>query len=103
MKRVLCIACIVTCCLFGTVALAEDMDVDQRLKKLEDKVQDQQKEIDTLKKDANKQENQDNALQAKEAPSWKVSGLFGASALTNPNISLVLDTFIYSSNLTHTE
>ena len=65
MKRVLCIACIFTCCLFGTAALAEEVDVDQRLKKLEDKVQDQsktieeqQKTIDSLKENNSKQKDQ---------------------------------------------
>jgi len=78
-------------------------DTEQRIKKLEDTVQEQQKEIETLKNEQNKQQDQDTTQTAKGSSSWKVSGLFGASALTNPNISLVLDTFMYSSNLNHTE
>lgn len=102
MKKALCIAlCLCMCCSFVSTVFAEE--TEQRLKKLEEKVQDQQNEIDTLKKDVDKQENQKNTQTSKEPPAWKVSGLFGASALTNPNISLVLDTFVYSSNLTHNE
>jgi len=83
------------------MAFAED--TDQRLKKLEDTVQEQKKEIEALKNEANKQQNQNNTQPPKEPFSFKVGGLFGASALTNPNISLVLDAFAYSSNLNHTE
>jgi hypothetical protein len=36
-------------------------------------------------------------------PPAGVSGFFGASALTNPNISLVLDTFAYTSNRSNGE
>jgi hypothetical protein len=98
--------CLCMCCFFVSPVFAEEENTEQRLKKLEDKVQDQQKEIETLKKGPDKQGNQDTTQGAKEStswPAWKVSGLFGASALTNPNISLVLDTFVYSSNLTHNE
>ena len=102
MKRVMCIALyLFLCCSFVSSAFGEDMD--ERIKKLEEKIEAQQKEIDTLKGDAAKQENQNNTQPAKEDAALKVSGLFGASALTNPNISLVLDTFVYASNLTHTE
>lgn len=41
--------------------------------------------------------------QAKDASSQKASGLFGGSAFTNPNISLILDAFYYASNLTNDE
>ncbi len=75
----------------------------ERLKKLEEKVQEQQEEIELLKQNTANEENKTNAQPTKDASSWKMGGLFGASALTNPNISLVLDTFVYSSNLTHTE
>jgi len=101
MKRLLCIVCMLMVCSFGTTALAED--TDQRLKKLEEKVQDQQQTIDTLKQDVEKQGTQ-SGTQATQAPaSPKASGLFGGSAFTNPNISLVLDAFYYSSNLKNEE
>jgi len=38
-----------------------------------------------------------------EPKTQKSTGLFGASALTNPNISLVLNTFAYTSNLSRKE
>lgn len=63
MKRVLCIVCILTCWSFGTVALADD--TAERLKKLEDTVQnqsktieEQQNTIDSLKENSSKQKNQ---------------------------------------------
>ena len=91
MKRTLCVAlCLFLCGSFGFSAFAEDTDL--RFKKLEDTVQEQQKEIEALKKD--ERDNQNNTQQAKESTGWKVSGLFGASALTNQNISMVLDTFV---------
>ena len=59
-------------------------------------IQAQQKTIESLKEEVARQKPQPKEASAPEA---KVSGFFGASALTNPNISLVLDTFAYASNL----
>jgi hypothetical protein len=102
MKQVMCIALyLFICCSFVSSAFGEDMD--EQVNEVEEKVEEQQKEIETIKKEATKQENQNNTQPAKENSTWQASGLFGASALTNPNISLVLDTFVYASNLTHTE
>ncbi len=101
MKRLLCIICIFIYWSSGSTVFAED--TDQRLKKLEVTVQDQQQTIDALKKDVEKKGSQ-NETQATQAPSSpKAGGLFGGSAFTNPNLSLVLDTFAYSSNLKNEE
>ena len=65
MKQVLCIAlCLFMCCSFVSLTYAEDMD--QRVKALEDKVQEQQKKIETLEQEKKKQENQDTAHPVKE-------------------------------------
>jgi hypothetical protein len=108
MKPVLCIICIFIFCSFGTAVHADD--TAERLKKLEDTVQEQsktieeqQRSIDALTRNAEQQENQDGTKQAKGASSPKASGLFGGSAFTNPNISLILDTFAYASNLGNDE
>jgi hypothetical protein len=95
------ILCIFICCSFSSLAFSED--TDQRIKTLEEMVAEQQKEIEKLNEAATTQENQNNTQQAKDDSGLKVSGLFGASALTNPNISLVLDTFVYASNLKNAE
>lgn len=47
--------------------------------------------------------NLEDALKAKENSARASSGLFGGSALMNPNISLVLDTFFYGSSLSPSE
>ena len=63
MKRVLCIVCFLSFCSFSTEIFADD--TTDRLKKLEDTVQDQsktiqeqQKTIDSLKQNSSKQNNQ---------------------------------------------
>jgi len=63
MKRVLCIVCFLSFCSFSTAVFADD--TADRLKKLEDTVQDQsktiqeqQKTIDSLKENSSKQNNQ---------------------------------------------
>lgn len=80
-------------------AFADD-DIEQRIKALEDAskaqqrtIDEQQKKIDELNKGARPEENADA-----QKPSG-MSGLFGGSALSNPNISLILNAFFYSSNL----
>ena len=85
-------------------------DVDDRLNKLEDSLKNQQQTIeqqqvtiDTLKTQANKKGDQSPQAAAPVTLSQKASGLFGGSAFTNPNLSVVLDTFGYSSNLTNNE
>ena len=77
--------------------------LEETVKKQEKTIEDQQQSIDALKKNAVKQEDQGVTQAAKDSSSPKASGLFGGSAFTNPNISLVLDTFYYTSNLSNDE
>ncbi len=94
--------------LFASPTFADD--VNDRLNKLEESVrkqeqiiEEQQTTIDSLK--AERDEKSQSAAQeqppAPQAP--KASGLFGGSAFTNPNISMVLDAFAYGSNLSNAE
>ena len=75
-------------------------DLEQRLKTLEDAsktqsktIEEQQRVIDEMKKGS------DNG----NLKPTGVTGLFGGSSLGNPNISLIVDTFFYSSNLNNVE
>lgn len=47
--------------------------------------------------------NLEEALKSKEQDALSSKGVFGGSALMNPNISLILDTLFYSSNLSPSE
>jgi hypothetical protein len=92
--------------LVATTAFAES--TDDRLNKLEDAVkkqeltiEQQQETIKNLKMDIEQQKNQTSSQGATAAT--KASGLFGGSVFTNPNLSVVLDAFYYSSNLKNNE
>ena len=84
-------------------------DVDSRLKALEDrsagqekKIEEQQSTIDSLKEEIARQKEQESRQRSQSDSSQystKVSGFFGGSNLSNPNISLLLDAFVYSSSL----
>ena len=94
--------------LFSTTAFSEDQN--ERLNKLEDSLKNQQQTIeqqqvtiDTLNTQVNQQSVQSPQTAAPAPSAQKASGLFGGSMFTNPNISLVLDTFYYRSNLTNDE
>jgi hypothetical protein len=98
---------------FSLAGFCQTGDIESRIKKLEEvlsrqsqTISQQQQTIEELKAElqALKDQNtgQENAsVQAKEtAPAeLKSSGLFGSSSLMNPNISVVLNTYAYSSNL----
>jgi hypothetical protein len=93
--------------LFST-AFAEDQN--ERLNKLEESIKNQQqtieqqqKTIDILKMQVDQKSDQSLPAAAPAPSAQKASGLFGGSMFTNPNISLVLDSFYYRSNLTNDE
>jgi hypothetical protein len=97
---------------FSFSAVAFGQDAAERLNALEDSVknhaktiEEQQKTIDALKEDIGKQKDQESQEKSQEESplSAKVSGFFGGSFLSNPNISLVLDTFAFTSNLKNSE
>jgi hypothetical protein len=94
--------------LFIATAFAEDPDerlnkLEETVKKQEKTIEQQQKTVDALKEEVEKQKSQGAAQGTKDSSSPKASGLFGGSAFTNPNLSLVLDTFAYRSNLSNDE
>jgi hypothetical protein len=89
------------------------MDTAERLNKLERTLQEQariieeqQRTIESMKEEISSNKTAaaapaEEAVKTEEDTSLssKVSGFFGGSVLTNPNISLVVDTFGYTSNL----
>lgn len=94
-------------------AFCQADDIESRIKKLEEAlagqsqtIADQQRIIEQLKAELGALKEQKAgqdmaALPEKEtAPEGlKSTGLFGSSSLMNPNVSVVLNTFAYSSNL----
>lgn len=89
-------------------------DIESRLKALEQTIkqqgktiEEQQKVINELKEELRRTEKKETARieekPVEEPKEQKSTALFGASALTNPNISLVLNTFAYTSNLSQEE
>ncbi len=92
--------------LFTATAFAQDPadrlnTLEDTLKKQGTRLEEQQKTIDALSRDIASRPASQTAGSA--APSPGASGLFGGSALTNPNISVILDSFVYGSNLDNAE
>lgn len=91
---------------FSLSANAFGQDAADRLKVLEETVEMQRKAleeqhhaIEFLKEEIRKDsEQQDPTISAKAT-----SGFFGGSSLGNPNISLLIDTFVYGSSLENNE
>jgi hypothetical protein len=81
--------------------------LEEALKKQEETIKAQQIMINELKEQIKKDEvaiipeNKEQPTEIKKET--KATGLFGGSALSNPNISMVLNTYAYSSNLTTDE
>lgn len=94
---------------FTATAFAQDQNerlntLEETVKKQQQTIDSQQKTVDTLKEEIEQQKNQGPPqAPAASTSAPKASGLFGGSAFTNPNISLVLDTFAYGSNLSNLE
>jgi hypothetical protein len=109
MKKMLCLLGISAFWSFAASASAQD--VGERLKTLEEAIrsqsktiEEQQKTIDSLKEEIGKQRSQGAVEGGSEASlASKVSGFFGGGVLSNPNISLVLDTYGFTSNLKDSE
>ena len=103
-----CMAFMLVFAHLSAAAFAEDLS--ERLNRLEGSIksqqqtiEQQQKSIDALKTKATQTSDQSPPAATPAPLSPKASGLFGGSAFANPNISLILDTFGYSSNLTNDE
>jgi len=106
--------------IFTSSVNAYAADIESRLNTLEETIkqqgrtiEEQQRVINELKEELKKTTQQEvakteeKAATEEKAPakeqSLQFTGLFGGSNLANPNISLILDTFGYSSNLTQSE
>lgn len=103
MKQLLCLLSMVVVCFFSATAFAQDaaerLDaLENALKSQTRTIEEQQKTIESLKEEIDKQKSK-----GESSLSSKASGFFGGSFLTNPNISLVVDTFAYGSNLSNEE
>lgn len=79
-------------------------DVESRIKSLEDTLKSQENAITEQQREIEGLKAEKGQLQPENrSGAGASSGLFGASALANPNISLILNTFFYSSNLSSSE
>jgi hypothetical protein len=103
-----CMVFMLVLAFYSATASAEEQN--ERLNKLEESLKSQQQTIeqqqvtiDTLKTQVNQQSVESPQAAASAPSAQKASGLFGGSAFTNPNLSVVFDTFGYSSNLTNDE
>jgi hypothetical protein len=94
---------------FTATVYAQDQDnrlntLEETVKKQEQTIEQQQKNLSDLKQEIEQQKSQGSPQAPTASTSApKASGLFGGSAFTNPNISMVLDTFAYESNLSNLE
>ncbi|MBI5557246.1 MAG: hypothetical protein HY885_06375 [Deltaproteobacteria bacterium] len=77
--------------------------LDAELRQQGEIIREQQKIIQALKEELNRQQTREltQPKQETQAPAAtaKATGFFGGNVLTNPNVGLVLDTFAYTSNL----
>ncbi|KAF0219985.1 MAG: hypothetical protein FD174_1709 [Geobacteraceae bacterium] len=109
MKQLLCLLSMAVFCSFSVSAFGQDTaerhnSLETAIKSQSKTIEEQQKTIEGLKDEIEKQKNQEPQQKEAESPlSSKVSGFFGGNVLTNPNISLLLDTFVYRSNLSDSE
>ena len=94
--------------LFTSTVFAQNQD--ERLNRLEEAVKNQEatieqqrKAVAALKTEVEQQKTPVSSQEQRESSAQKASGLFGGSAFTNPNLSIVFDTFGYSSNLENNE
>jgi hypothetical protein len=96
---------------FSVCRAAEDMEsrlnqLDAELGRQGETIREQQKTIESLHEELAKQKGQETPAREAATPATKAggtSGFFGGSALTNPYISLVLDTFAHTSDLKNDE
>ncbi|HOJ31437.1 MAG TPA: hypothetical protein PLP13_05315 [bacterium] len=93
--------------IFAPIAKCQDINeriksLEEMLKKQQETIQKQQEIITQLQeelKQIKKQAAGTPVMTEEERPSYISGTLFGASSAYNPNISLILDTFGYSSSL----
>jgi uncharacterized coiled-coil protein SlyX len=96
--------------IFTSAVTSYAADIESRLNALEETIKQQgrtieeQQRVITELREVLKKTKQEEVVKTEEQPvetekTQKATGLFGASNLMNPNISLILDTFGYTSNL----
>jgi uncharacterized coiled-coil protein SlyX len=107
MRTSICTAALLAAVLVPLSVQAAD-SIDDRINRLDselsrqaDTIREQQKTIDELKESLKNQKPVET--QTTEENASKLTGLFGGSIMTNPYISLVLDTKGYVSNLKNGE
>ena len=92
----------------GSQAWGNDIEtrlriLEETLKKQEETIREQQRLISELKEQIKTDRvavaSEDRAKPPEDPKTAKATGLFGGSFMTNPNISMVLNTYAYSSNL----
>jgi hypothetical protein len=120
MKKCMQFFCLLSVILSGTCVFGATLEdrvnaLEEMVRKQAETIEQQQHLIDRFRDQmeapmAVQERNEEKAKSVAEAqiaddtkPLSGVSGLFGGSFMTNPNISLVLDTFVYSSNLNNEE
>lgn len=108
----LSLSCLCIALFFSFSSAAFGQETAERLNALESSIKnqaeiikEQQITIDALKGESGPQKGQELQEKSLGDPSisGKVSGFFGGSVLSNPNLSLVLDTFAHVSNLEDSE
>jgi hypothetical protein len=118
MKQLAVFLVIVSTVCFSAQSYAADIvarldALEETIKQQGRTIEEQQRVINELREELKKTE-QEAVTKRKEAPkpeektaagekTQQATGLFGASSLMNPNISLILDTFGYTSNLTESD
>lgn len=106
MKKLL--MCFVIFSIFSLASHASGSDFEIRIKALEETLKAQQKTIEEQQRVINELKDELTRVSKQEEPKTEktktqAAGLFGSSVLTNPNISVVVDTFAYTSSRKETE
>ena len=105
MKQFLFLLSTALVCSLSATAFGQD-SAEERLKVLENSVknqsiviEEQQKALDALKDQVEQQKSLPAGTEEGALLPSKAGGFFGGSILTNPNISLIVDAFVYGSSL----
>ncbi|MCX7705273.1 MAG: hypothetical protein N2115_03310 [bacterium] len=96
--------------IFSTQSFAQDINekiriLEEKLKTQQEVIQKQQQIIQQLQEELQQIKQQTISTEPPATPEGQSAstGLFGAASAYNPNISLILDTFYYSTNLKEDE
>jgi hypothetical protein len=106
MKKSLCLLSMAVFCSFSVPASGQDTAAERlnilehSLKSQSILIEEQQRAIGALKEQIEKQKETQAGQPGEDGKlSARVGGFFGGSVLTNPNISLSVDAFVYGSTL----